>query len=125
MKCPYCGGVCADDALYCPSCKQPLPTAKGGNEPHKRAREKRSPRQKAFTAVLVVAFAVGFVVGVFKLIGWMQNYQLNRLYTRGAYTPTLSTVKMEDLRQGHAMIFFGKDGDQIYVPELHSCIDFD
>ena len=118
MKCPYCGGVCADDALYCPSCKQPLPTAAGGEERHGRTRERRSPRQKAVLAALVVLFVVGLAVGVYKLVGWIQNYQLNRLYTRGAYAPTLSTVQMEDLRQGHAMIFFGQDGDQIYVPEL-------
>ena len=24
MKCPYCGSSCADSALYCPNCKQPL-----------------------------------------------------------------------------------------------------
>ena len=27
MKCPYCGSFCADKTLYCPNCKQPLPTA--------------------------------------------------------------------------------------------------
>ena len=32
MKCPYCGSVCADDALYCPSCKQPLPMAVSAGE---------------------------------------------------------------------------------------------
>ena len=120
MKCPYCGGVCSDDALYCPSCKQPLPTAQAQAQPqHEKRREKRTAGQKAFTAVLVVLFIFGLSVGVYKLASWVKSYQLNRLYTRGAYTPTLSEIKMDDMRQGHAMIFFGKDGDQIYVPELN------
>ena len=119
MKCPYCGGVCADDALYCPSCKQPLPTAQGeARAQHEKRREKRTAGQKALSAVFVVLFAVALVVGAFKLVGWIKSYQLTRLYTRGAYAPTLSEIHLDDMRQGHAMIFFGKDGDQIYVPEL-------
>ncbi len=119
MKCPYCGGVCADDALYCPSCKQPLPTAREETEArHEKRREKRTAGQKALSAVLVVLFLTGLCVGAYKLVSWIRSYQLTRLYTRGAYAPTLSEVQMDDMRQGHAMIFFGKDGDQIYVPEL-------
>lgn len=119
MKCPYCGGVCADDALYCPSCKQPLPTAREeSREKHEKRREKRTAGQKALTAVFVVLFAIGLAVGAYKLFSWVKSYQLTRLYTRGAYAPTLSEIQMDDMRQGHAMIFFGKDGDQIYVPEL-------
>ncbi len=119
MKCPYCGSVCADDALYCPNCKQPLPTAHvPGETPAEDRREPRTPAQKALTAVLAVVFVIALAIGAYKLVGWIQNYQLTRLYTRGAYAPTLSTVRMDDLRQGHAIIFFGKDGDQIYLPEL-------
>lgn len=119
MKCPYCGGVCADDALYCPSCKQPLPTAREASEAkHEKHREKRTAGQKALMAALMALFLMGLGVGAYKLASWIGSYQLTRLYTRGAYAPTLSQVQMDDMRQGHAMIFFGKDGDQIYVPEL-------
>ncbi|MBR2797220.1 MAG: zinc ribbon domain-containing protein [Oscillospiraceae bacterium] len=119
MKCPYCGSVCADDALYCPSCKQPLPSARDESRSRQeKQREKRTAGQKALTAVLVVLFAVGLAVGGYKLFSWIRSYQLTRLYTRGAYAPTLSEVQMDDMRQGHAVIFFGRDGDQIYVPEL-------
>ena len=119
MKCPYCGGVCADEALFCPSCKQPLPTAREESElRQEKPRERRTAGQKALTAVLVVLFLAGLSVGAYKLVSWIKSYQLTRLYTRGAYAPTLSEVQMDDMRQGHAMIFFGKDGDQIYVPEL-------
>ncbi len=119
MKCPYCGSVCAADALYCPNCKQPLPTAQEAGEAVRRApKEKRTPLQKAMLILFAVAFAVGLFIGIVKLTSWIRNYQLTRLYTRGAYTPTVSTVQMEDLRSGHAIIFYGKDGDQVYLPEL-------
>ena len=120
MKCPYCGSVCADEALYCPSCKQPLPAAHTDDgQPQRARREKRTPAQRAVFAGLIVLFVVALAIGAYKLVGWIQSYRLTRLYTRGAYAPTLSAVQMDDLRQGHAMIFYGKDGDQIYLPEMN------
>ena len=119
MKCPYCGSVCADDALYCPNCKQPLPSLTGNEDGGDiRAKEKRTPLQRALLALVVVGFIVAISVGAYKLVSWIRNYQLIRLYTRGAYTPTLSVTRMDDLRQGHAIIFYGQDGDQIYLPEM-------
>ena len=100
MKCPYCGSVCADDALYCPNCKQPLPSAHAGEKEAQPRREKRTPAQRAAFVALIVAFVTALAIGAYKLVGWIQNYQLTRLYTRGAYAPTLSTVRMDDLRQG-------------------------
>ena len=122
MKCPYCGSFCADDTLYCPSCKQPLPTA-AGHEKQKRfkpepVKEPRLPLQKAGIALITVASLVAISVGGYKLATWISDYRLNRLYTRGAYTPTVSPVTMSDLRSGHSVVFYGKDGDQIYLPEM-------
>ena len=119
MKCPYCGSVCANDALYCPNCKQPLPTAQSEEQAPRRApKEKRTPLQRVFTALVAVAFVVGLVIGGFKLYSWIKSYQLTRLYTRGIYTPKVSQTQLEDLRSAHAIIFYGKDGDQIYLPEM-------
>lgn len=118
MKCPYCGSVCADGALYCPSCKEPLPTAAGASAPSEAARAPRTPLQKAGLVVLALVSLLALGVGLFKLVTWIGDYRLTRLYTRGAYTPTVTTVQMDDLRQGHSVIFYGKDGDQIYLPEM-------
>jgi len=119
LKCPYCGSVCADDALYCPSCKQPIDTARTDAKKREApAREPRTPLKRLRTALFVLAFAAALAVGAYKLVSWIQSYQLTRLYTRGAYTPTLSVTRMDDLRQGHAVIFYGNDGDQIYLPEM-------
>ena len=121
MKCPYCGSSCADDALYCPSCKQPLTAPEGfpalaaedtgERAPHSR---RRSTLIALFSALSVIAL----IIGVYKLVMWVQSYQLTRLYTRGIYAPTQNVVQMDDMRQGHAIVFYGKDGDQIFIPEL-------
>ena len=118
LKCPYCGSVCADDALFCPNCKQPLPT-EAGQDARAAAREPRTPMQKLGIALLTLMFLAALGVGAYKLVTWIGNYQLTRLYTRGAYTPTVSAVQMDDLRSGHAVVFYGKDGDQVFLPEMN------
>ena len=121
MKCPYCGSPCADSALYCPSCKQPLPHAEDPSEDrisHPPRKEPRSAIHRTGIILCWIAFLVALCLGLYKLIYWIEDYQLTRLYTRGAYTPTLTTITMDDRRQGHAIIFYGEDGDQIYLPEM-------
>ena len=120
MKCPYCGSTCADDALYCPSCKQPLPGATAAQKPAvEPVRETpASGLRRAGFVLFGIACFVALLVGIYKLVVWVDSYQLNRLYTRGEYAPTLSLVDMDDMRQGHAIVFYGKDGDQVYLPEL-------
>ena len=122
MKCPYCGSFCADNLLYCPSCKQPLPGV--GHEKSKvnkpeQVREPRSIGQKLLIALITLGTLAAIGVGVYKLTTWIADYRLTRLYTRGAYTPTVSEVHMNDLRVGHSVVFYGKDGDQIYLPEMN------
>lgn len=124
MKCPYCGSYCADNTLYCPNCKQPLPT---GDAAQKREKaEKAAPRPPVWQRALGVAVALmtlcALAVGGYKLWSWVYNYRLERLYTRGAYTPTVSEVTMADLRAGHAIAFYGRDGDQIFLPEMNKSL---
>ena len=118
MKCPYCGSACADNAQFCPSCKQPLVAAPQQAQAVEEEPRPRSRWRAALIALFAVACVFALLIGAYKLVSWVQNYQLNRLYTRGAYAPTLNTVDMDDLRQGHAIVFYGQDGDQVFLPEL-------
>ena len=122
LKCPYCGSYCADDTLYCPSCKQPLPTLTNADRQRRfkpePVREPRTPLQRLAIALAAIATLAAVSVGGYKLSTWVTDYRLTRLYTRGPYTPTVSTVTMTDLRSGHSVVFYGKDGDQIYLPEM-------
>lgn len=125
MKCPYCGSYCADNTLYCPNCKQPLPT---GGEKKKRAekvkapRERKTPLQHLLTLIIALFTLGALAVGGYKLWTWVYNYQLERLYTRGDYTPTIAEVTLSDLRAGHSVAFYGQDGDQIFLPEMNQSL---
>lgn len=125
LKCPYCGSFCADNTLYCPNCKQPLPTE---TEDQKRARKAarpkphKTPLQLVLTALIAVLSLCALGIGAYKLWTWVYNYRLERLYTRGAYTPTISEITLSDLRAGHSIAFYGKDGDQIFIPEMNQSL---
>ena len=120
LKCPYCGNQCPDEALYCDVCKQPLPTGEGASpsEGHKKEKTKRTPLQRALIVLCWVICFAAVGIGVYKLVFWIDSYKITRLYTRGAYAPTRNEVRMSDGRLAHALIFYGEDGDLIYLPEL-------
>ena len=125
MKCPYCGSFCADNTLYCPSCKQPLPTADPTQPKEKPAappKERPPILKRVGIAVATVATLCAVGIGVYKLWTWVDSYRLTRLYTRGAYKPSIDLVTMPDLRQGHSIAFYGKDGDQIFLPEMNKSL---
>ncbi len=121
MKCPYCGNQCPDEALYCDVCKQPLPTGKEASE-HKKEKKRRTPIQRILIVLAWVMCFVAVGIGIYKLFFWIDSYKITRLYTRGAYTPMLNEVTMSDGRLGHALIFYGEDGDMIYLPELNKSL---
>ena len=119
LKCPYCGNKCADGARYCDVCKEQLPSA----APEGAAEAGNRPRRSAFHRVLLilcwVACFIVLGIGIYKLVSWIDAYKIERLYTRGAYTPTLGEITLDDGRNAHTVVFYGKDGDKIYLPELN------
>ena len=119
LKCPYCGNNCADGARYCDVCKEQLPSA----APDGAAEAGSRPHRTAFHRVLLilcwVACFIVLGIGIYKLVSWIDAYKIERLYTRGAYTPTLGEITLDDGRNAHTVVFYGKDGDRIYLPELN------
>lgn len=78
----------------------------------------KTPLHKIFIAICWIACFVVLGIGIYKLVFWVESYQITRLYTRGAYTPTLNEIKLADGRDGHALVFYGEDGDSIFLPEM-------
>ena len=116
MKCPYCGNECADQAKYCDLCKQPLPV--GGNT----ARAGKKKTNRAMVILGWVLCAAVLLIGIYKVATWVEDYKITRLYTRGEYTPTISTYHEDDGRLGHAVVFYGEDGDMVFLPELNRSV---
>lgn len=118
LKCPYCGNSCADGARECDVCRQPLPSSAAEAE-ESAARPRRSAFHKILLVLCWIACFIVLGIGIYKLVFWIDEYKIERLYTRGAYTPTLGEMQLSDGRNAHTVVFYGKDGDIIYLPELN------
>ena len=127
MRCPYCGSEFAGEAQYCPNCKQPLSRARYTDAeeqyaPRHEPKESRSHHQRWLIIFVSLICLIILCFGVYKLFFWTANYRINRLYTRGEYTPTVNEVAMDDGRSGHTIVFYGEDGDQIFLPEMQKSL---
>ena len=98
MKCPYCGSRIADNLEFCPSCKQPLKSRASKSN-------KRPAAQRAFIALMYVFSAIAICLLAYKLTFWVQSYRIQRLYTRGEYTPTINEITLDDGRAGRSIVF--------------------
>jgi len=116
LKCPFCGNEVSENAAYCDVCRKPLPKKNIPNEEGRR--RKRTRFQKFLFAVAWIMALTAVAVGIYKLLFWYDQYKVNRLYTTGAYAPIVNEIEMDDGRVGHALIFYGNDGDMVYLPEL-------
>lgn len=118
MKCPYCHKPLGPSDVICPSCGQPLPEHIDSLADRPQSFwDRRLVRVILFVlGALVAIFVVGFAI--YKLTFWMEDYQIERLYTRGERTPVVSEITLDDGRSAHSISFFANDGDQIYIPEL-------
>ncbi len=115
MKCPYCGNECADRARYCDVCRQPLPTDRNAD----RAQKKTHRTMIVLGWILCI---IVLMVGIYKVVVWVDDYKITRMYTRGELTPTISTYNEDDGRLGHAVVFYGMDGDTVFLPELNRSV---
>lgn len=124
MKCPYCGSEFVGEAQYCPNCRQPISRA-GAQYRDPAQGPVRDPRihRKRWTVALICVLCCAMLCfGFYKVFFWISNYRITRLYTRGEYTPTVNQIQMDDGRIGHSIVFYGKDGDQVFLPELNKSL---
>lgn len=128
MNCPYCGSEFSGKPQYCPNCKQPLSRATYSDAPQQKQsrrhieREKHTFSQRLLIGITILLCCALVCFGIYKVFFWVSNYRINRLYTRGVYTPTLNQVTMDDGRSGHTIVFYGEDGDQIFLPEMNKSL---
>lgn len=122
MKCPYCGSEFVGSFQYCPSCRQPLSRANHNRFQSSESDRSsvRKPRSQPRLLVVIVSIITCIILcfAVYKLFFWASNYRIYRLYTRGEYTPTVNEITLDDGRTGHSIVFYGEDGDQIFMPEI-------
>ncbi|MGI6240209.1 MAG: hypothetical protein ACOYI5_11370 [Christensenellales bacterium] len=112
MNCPNCAQRIDRGAAICPFCGEAI-----------APKAFRPWRALVIALSWVIALAV-FGVGVYKLYYWIDEYRLTRLYTRGALRPSITQITLADGRAGHAIAYFGEDGDKVFFEALNQTIEF-
>lgn len=118
MKCPYCGHKCKKSDLHCNFCNRLLKPDSESESSAKHEKAAKTPLQKVFIILCWIACFAALAIGIYKLVYTVEDYRIRRLYSDGGkYAPTVSAVELEDGRMGHSLVFYGSDGDMVYLPE--------
>lgn len=130
MICPYCGKRTPDGSEFCAECGYPL-EERGQGAPEGESREgthfdaamwqaRVIPILRGTLIVLlwmISLFIIGY--GAYKAYYWRQPAKTESMYAAGMLpTPTVEAVELSDGRMGHVVVFYGDDGDMIYIEEL-------
>lgn len=121
MKCPYCDHVLPSRATICPNCGATVtrPVDQQGYQP--TWNEKHRWLISFLSMLLAFLLAVAAITLIYNFV---RGYQLKRDYTRGARTPQVAAITMADQRPGHSILFYGDDGDSLFIPELNTTYRF-
>lgn len=143
-SCPMCGLVLASDPprrstqpsasperprSRAPGAETPPTPGKVLSFPQREGAPRWSPRSRsslarriALVSVMVLCWLFTIVcvgVGVYKAYFWIQSALIEHRYDSGeAFRPTVEEITLDDGRLGHAITFFGQDGDTIFIKEL-------
>jgi len=115
VKCPECSHKVETGRTHCPHCGAALPDYS--------RRRRNIVRALIMTLSWLIALTV-FGIGLYKLYFWIDTYRFDKLYTRGAFAPSVTEITLDDGRAAHAITYYGEDGDRIFIEELNKTIEF-
>ena len=116
MKCPYCNQKLPDRATVCPHCGETVTRSRTPMTPAQRWRENHRWLLSIVSMTLAIILAAAAITMIYYFV---RGYQLRRDYTRGDLAPEVSAITLSDDRPGHSVLFYGEDGDSIFIPELN------
>lgn len=113
MKCPRCGSTLRPSMDACPRCGLPLIST------DKAQMDQPLPVRTLIVRTLIVLLGILVTAALFTFAGvriyyWRDAKRLERDYVNH----TIELITMDNGVQGHAISFFGKDGDSVYIEEL-------
>ncbi len=118
MKCPNCGASVAEGRAHCPRCNQAIDAFVSSS-----ARKGPTRAMRIATGLMWVVFALVSVtflcLASYRLYYWFDAWRLSRAYTVGGrMAPDVEEITLDDGRVGHAITFFGDDGNSVFIKEL-------
>ncbi len=118
MKCPNCGATVAEGRTHCVRCNQAIDAFASSS-----ARKGPTRTSRIATGFLWVVFAlvsIAFLcLASYKLYFWFDAWRLSRLYeVGGKLAPDVEEITLDDGRTGHAITFYGADGNSVFIKEL-------
>lgn len=115
MKCPYCEQKIPERTTICPHCGETIDLQQNARPRTWRDEHRWLVSFISMFAAIALCFAAGTMI-----YNFVKDYQIKRAYTRGELTPQVSEVTLSDGRPAHAVLFYGENGDSIFIPELNS-----
>lgn len=123
MKCPKCGANVRRPSDICQNCGYNLapPPAPAAEQPGDKPQPFRaSTIGKALMLFVMLIFSVGFFgLIIYNGYWWYDSWRMNRIYDTGEImAPEVEEIDMDDGRVGRAITFYGRDGNEVFIPEL-------
>lgn len=118
MKCPNCGATVAEGRTRCARCNQALDAFASSS-----ARKGPNRAMRVATGLMWTVFALVSIVFLclasYRLYYWFDAWRLSRVYeTGGRMAPDVEEITLDDGRAAHAITFYGKDGNSVFIKEL-------
>ena len=113
MTCPKCGATIKASMSKCAKCGLPL------TYQDKVSNEEKLPLKSLLLRALAVLAAVVVTLIIIQLIEEpLRIRRQNKRITEQYVKQTVEAVTLENGMRGHALTFFGEDGDCVYIEEL-------
>lgn len=120
MKCPQCSGRIGRQDDACPNCGFKVSSIEA--EPQSPVSVLRtSTVAKAILLFFVTLFSIAFLgLLIYNAYFWYDSWRTDQVYESGELmAPEVEEITLADGRIGHALTFYGRDGDEIFIPQLN------
>lgn len=118
MKCPNCGADVAEGRARCARCKQAMGAFASSSARKGPSRASRVAMGFLWAVFIVVSITF-LCLAIYRLYFWFDAWRLSRLYEAGGrLAPDVEEIVLDDGREGHAITFYGDDGNSVFIKEL-------
>jgi len=118
LKCPNCGANVAEGRTRCARCNQAIGAFASSSARKGPSRAGRVAMGFVW-AVFVILSITFLCLAVYRLYFWFDAWRLSRMYEAGGrLAPDVEEIMLDDGREGHAITFYGEDGNSVFIKEL-------